>query len=352
MTPPPYLYFDYYQTKDTENEPLAIGGYLPIERVYNYEPMPASLTPDEQKYIMGVQANLWTEYIPTFSQAQYMVLPRWAALCEVQWSAPDKKNYDDFLSRLPRLIKWYDAEGYNYAKHVFNVTAEYTPNPADGTLDITLSTIDGAPIHYTLDGSEPTAASPLYESPLKIKENVTFSAVAVRPTGNSRVVSEKINFSKSSMKPIVANQPVNKQYMFKGESTLVDGLKGNGNYKTGRWIAFYKNDMDVTIDLQQPTEISSVAISTCVEKGDWVFDARGLSVEVSDDGTNFTKVASEEYPAMQESDKNGIYEHKLSFTPVTTRYVKVVAPSESSIPAWHGGKGNPAFLFVDEITID
>ena len=352
MTPNTYLYFDYYQTKDTENEPLGIGGYLPLERVYSYEPMPASLTPEEQKYIKGVQANLWTEYIPTFSHAQYMVLPRWAALSEIQWSAPDKKNYEDFLSRLPRLIKWYDAEGYNYAKHVFNVTAEYTPNPTDGTLDITLSTIDNAPIHYTLDGTEPTAASPLYESPLKIKENVTFSAIAVRPTGNSRVVSEKVNFSKSSMKPIVANQPVNKQYMFKGESTLVDGLKGNGNYKNGRWIAFYKNDMDMTIDLQQPTEISSVAISTCVEKGDWVFDARGLSVEVSDDGKNFTKVASEEYPAMKESDKNGIYEHKLSFSPVKTQYVKVVALSESKMPAWHGGKDSPAFLFVDEITID
>lgn len=352
MTPNTYLYFDYYQAKDTENEPFGIGGYLPIERVYSYEPMPASLTPEEQQYIKGVQANLWTEYIATFSHAQYMVLPRWAALCEVQWSTPDKKNYEDFLSRLPRLIKWYDAEGYNYAKHVFNVTAEYTPNPADGTLDITLSTIDNAPIHYTLDGTEPTAASPLYEGILKIKENADFSAIAVRPTGNSRVISEKINFSKSSMKPIVANQPVNKQYMFKGESTLVDGLKGNGNYKTGRWIAFYKNDMDMTIDLQQPTEISSVAISTCVEKGDWVFDARGFSVEVSDDGKNFTKVASEEYPAMEQSDKNGIYEHKLSFTPVKTQYVKVVALSESKIPEWHGGKGNPAFLFVDEITVD
>lgn len=109
-----------------------------MERVYSYEPMPASLTPEEQQYIKGVQANLWTEYIATFSHAQYMVLPRWAALCEVQWSTPDKKNYEDFLSRLPRLIKWYDAEGYNYAKHVFDVKAEFTPNPADGTLTLHL----------------------------------------------------------------------------------------------------------------------------------------------------------------------------------------------------------------------
>lgn len=352
MTPNTYLYFDYYQSKDTDNEPLAIGGYLPVERVYSYEPMPKSLTPDEQKYIKGVQANLWTEYIPTFSHAQYMVLPRWAALAEVQWSAPEKKDYANFLSRLPRLIQWYDAEGYNYAKHVFDVTAEFTPNTTDGTLDITLNTLDDAPIHYTLDGSEPTAASPRAEGVVKVKENAVFSAKALRPTGDSRVLTEKICFSKSSMKPIVANQPVNNQYKFKGESTLVDGLKGNGNYKTGRWIAFFKNDMDVTIDLQQSTEISRVALSTCVEKGDWVFDARGLTVEVSADGKNFTKVASESYPAMKEDDKNGVHHHELTFDPVQARYVRVIAPTEQSMPAWHGGKGSPAFLFVDEIEIN
>ncbi|EJX08416.1 beta-hexosaminidase [gut metagenome] len=352
MTPNTYLYFDYYQSKDTDNEPLAIGGYLPVERVYSYEPMPKSLTPDEQKYIKGVQANLWTEYVPTFSHAQYMVLPRWAALAEVQWSAPEKKDYANFLSRLPHLIQWYDAEGYNYAKHVFDVTAEFTPNTTEGALDITLHTIDDAPIHYTLDGSEPTAASPRAEGVVKVKENAVFSAKALRPSGDSRVLTEKINFSKSSMKPIVANQPVNNQYKFNGESTLVDGLKGSANYKTGRWIAFYKNDMDVTIDLQQPTEISRVALSTCVEKGDWVFDARGLTVEVSADGKNFKKVASESYPVMKENDKNGVYNHELTFDSVQARYVRVIAPTEQHMPAWHGGKGNPAFLFVDEIEIN
>ena len=97
MTPNTYLYFDYYQAKDIENEPFGIGGYLPMERVYSYEPMPASLTPEEQKYIKGVQANLWTEYIATFPHAQYMVLPRWAALCEIQWSSPEKEK----LCQLP-----------------------------------------------------------------------------------------------------------------------------------------------------------------------------------------------------------------------------------------------------------
>lgn len=352
MTPNTYLYFDYYQSKDTENEPEAIGGYLPVERVYSYEPMPRSLTPEEQKYIIGVQANHWTEYIPTFAQLQYMCLPRWAALCEIQWSQPEKKNYQDFLARLPQLIKSYQAEGYNYAKHVFDVTVDFQSNAETGAVDVRMKTIDNAPIHYTLDGAEPTAASPVAEEVLSIKENCTLKAMAVRPEGNSRVFTEKINFSKSTCKPIVANQPVNKQYEFNGVSTLNDGLKGNGNYKTGRWIAFYRNDMDVTIDLQQPTEISSVSFSTCVEKGDWIFDVRGVTIEVSEDGDKFTQVFSEAYPAMAETDRNGLYEHKQTFDPVTTRYVRVLAPSEHSIPAWHGGKGNFGFLFVDEIVIE
>ena len=120
MTPNNYLYFDYYQTKDRENEPLAIGGYLPINTVYNYEPLPASLSPEQQKYIWGVQANLWTEYIPTFSQALYMFLPRGAALSEIQWTQPEKKDYAKFKEeRLPRLMKIYDLCGYNYSRRIF-----------------------------------------------------------------------------------------------------------------------------------------------------------------------------------------------------------------------------------------
>ena len=352
MTPNTYLYFDYYQTKDIENEPLAIGGYLPVERVYSYEPMPASLTPEEQKHIVGVQANLWTEYIPTFSQLQYMALPRWAALAEVQWTNPEKKEYVDFLSRLIRLVKIYKAEGYNFATHVFDVQADIKPNTEKGTVDVKMLTIDKAPIHYTLDGTEPTAASPVADSVLVIGQSCVLKALAIRETGNSRMLTEEFTFGKATAKPIVANQPLNEKYKFNGITTLTDGLKGTKNYKTGRWIAFYQNDMDAVIDLQQSTEISSASFTACVEKGDWVFDARGFSVEVSDDGEHFARVASADYPAMKEDDRNGLYEHKLTFAPVKTRYVRVVVLSEKSIPAWHGGKGRPGFLFVDEITIE
>lgn len=352
MTPNTYLYFDYYQSKDTETEPMAIGGYLPIERVYSYEPMPKSLSPEEQKYIVGVQANLWTEYIPDFKQVQYMVLPRMAALSESQWCAPEKKNYEAFLQRVSRLVNIYAKNGWNYATHIFDVMLDLKPNTETGTLDAVARTIDNAPIYYTLDGSEPTTASEKYTDVIKIDKPCTLRTVAIRPSGSSKITKDEISFSKSSMKPITMLQPINKQYEFSGATVLVDGMTGNMNYKTGRWIAFYTNDLEAVIDLKEATDISSMTLHTCVEKGDWIFDTRGITVSVSDDNQTFKEVASEAYPAMKESDPNQIYTHELKFDPVKTRYVKVKALSEQKIPSWHGGKGNPGFLFVDEIILN
>ena len=117
MAPTTHCYLDYYQTRDTVGEPLAIGGYLPVEKVYSLDPY-EMLTADEQRCILGVQANLWTEYIATWPHAEYMLLPRLSALAEVGWSL-DRKDYGDYLRRVRRLAKIYDACGYNYAKHIF-----------------------------------------------------------------------------------------------------------------------------------------------------------------------------------------------------------------------------------------
>ncbi len=351
MTPNTYVYFDYYQAIDKDAEPLAIGGYLPMERVYSYNPMPKTLTAEEQKHIIGVQANVWTEYMPTFSQVQYMVLPRIAALCETQWCEQSKKNYEQFLQRVPRLIEIYKLKGWNYATHIYDVNLKLTPNTEKGIMEAKASTIDNSPIYYTLDGSEPTAQSQKYSGPIQIDKPVVLRTVAIRPEGATRITKDVIDFSKSSMKPITMLQPINEQYKFEGASVLNDGMKGNHNYKTGRWIAFNGNDMEAVIDLLEPTEISSMVLNTCVEKGDWVFDARGITVLVSDDNKTFKEVASESYPVMKETDPNQIYTHELKFTPVKTRYVKVKALSERTIPAWHQGHGGVGFLFVDEISL-
>lgn len=119
MVPNDFCYFDYYQAKDTKNEPyMAIGGYVPVEKVYSLEPT-NGLKEEQKKYIVGVQANLWTEYITSVDQIEYMLLPRMAALSEVQWMQPAQKNYENFLQRLDNLAKLYQREGLNYAKHVF-----------------------------------------------------------------------------------------------------------------------------------------------------------------------------------------------------------------------------------------
>lgn len=123
MTPSSHVYFDHYQTKDTKHEPDAIGGCSPVEKVYSYEPLPDTLSAEAKSRIKGVQANLWTEYIPFTTQAEYMVLPRMAALAEVQWTPVAKKNFDDFSKRALRLSDLYDRYGYQYARHLWKEKA-------------------------------------------------------------------------------------------------------------------------------------------------------------------------------------------------------------------------------------
>lgn len=114
MTPYTHYYLDYYQSEDKDNEPLAIGGYIPLSKSYSFQPF-EGIDPENRHHILGVQANLWTEYISTFKHAQYMVLPRWAALSEVQWSDPSSRNFESFKKRLSRLKDQYKLNGFNYS---------------------------------------------------------------------------------------------------------------------------------------------------------------------------------------------------------------------------------------------
>lgn len=123
MTPSSHVYFDHYQAKETKHEPDAIGGCSPVEKVYSYEPFPETLDAEAKSRIKGVQANLWTEYIPFTTQAEYMVLPRMAALAEVQWTPAGQKNFDNFSKRALRLSDLYDRYGYVYARHLWKEKA-------------------------------------------------------------------------------------------------------------------------------------------------------------------------------------------------------------------------------------
>ena len=116
MSPTTHVYFDYYQSEDRENEPLAIGGYLPLSKVYEFEPVPHDIDKDKRHLILGGQANLWTEYIPTAKQAEYMLLPRVCALAEAVWSPKNKKDYAGFIDRLGDHLKRLDRKNLNYRK--------------------------------------------------------------------------------------------------------------------------------------------------------------------------------------------------------------------------------------------
>lgn len=349
MTPNTYVYLDYYQSADTDLEPEAIGGYLPLEKVYSFEPT-AGISPEDQKYVIGAQANLWTEYIPTFSQVEYMIMPRIDAVADIQWSDPSKKDYQTFLPRVARMTQLYDRLGYNYGKHIFDINASLTTNTENGTLDIALTKLGEGDIYYTVDGSDPTIASIKYEGPVQINQDCEFKAIVVRPNGTSRIFSEDIFFNKATMKPITLKEQPSKGYVFNGAQVLVDGLRGGSNYKTGHWLGFQGKDLDATIDLKEPTEIQKVSFNTNVVKGDWIMGASAVTVKVSDDGKNFKEVASKKIPELTQNDKDGLYPQEISFAPVKARYVEIIINS-SKLPKWHGGAGSPAFLFVDEIEI-
>lgn len=114
MTPTDNCYIDYYQLKNTHAQPLAIGGYLPVSKVYSMEPVPDALTEEEAKYILGPQCNLWTEYVTCPQHVFYMLLPRLDALSEVQWTTKEQKDFADFEQRLPRMLKLYKHLGITY----------------------------------------------------------------------------------------------------------------------------------------------------------------------------------------------------------------------------------------------
>jgi hexosaminidase len=162
MTPNSYVYIDYYQSH-AAFEPLAIGGFLPLEKVYSYEPTPTELKPDEAKHILGAQVNLWTEYVATPEQAEYMAFPRACALSEVTWTPAVNKNFGDFGRRLETHFKRFDVMKINYSKGIYDVKETLTPNKTNQTVEVKLEPyVRDSQVRYTLDFSKPTANSPIF----------------------------------------------------------------------------------------------------------------------------------------------------------------------------------------------
>ena len=350
MTPMSFCYFDFYQTDKTDKEPLAIGNYLPVERVYSFNPYPEALNKEQQKHILGVQANIWTEYIQTFKHVEYMALPRMAALAEVQWVTPTKpKNYQEFLQRLMRLLPIYEVEGYTYAKHIFDLRAEVKPGVDE--INVTFSCLQDTPIYYTTDGSEPTKNSNVYKEPLKLTQNTNLKAKVFGKEGESEF-NQEFFFNKATVRPIEFLSKPTQNYAYNGAITLVDGRKGGTNSRSSEWLGFSEAPCEALITLKDNTLVKEVSFNAFIETGDWIYPPTNFEVCGSKDGKNYELIGKASYDMPKEHFKE-IKTYSLSFPAKEVTYLKVKINEVNKIPAFHeGAAGKSGFLFIDEIQVN
>lgn len=329
-----------------------LTGVTSVARVYNFEPVNEALTPEEKDRIMGVQGCIWTEWTKDSTKMEWQMMPRIAALSELQWSRPEK-DLDGFLKRLRHQLDLYTLNGYHYKEDIEDVTMDINPAGDAGKAVVTLSTFDNAPVYYTTDGTEPTETSLRYQEPFTIDgQTPTVKAKAIRNGRESQVVEESLQYNLATMRPVRLNSKPDDAYTYKGASLLVDGLKGDGNYRSGRYIGIYGSDLDVVVDLGEEKEISSVSVSTCLVPGDYIFGLTGLEVNVSSDGKTYRKIASKSIPELEKGSKNNVTRlDELSFDQTKARFVRIIGKCTPVLPSWHPGAGKKAFLFVDEVGV-
>ena len=352
MTPNSHFYFDYCQSLDRNAEPISIGGYLPVEQVYSFDPYD-QLSEEQQKHILGVQANLWTEYIQTVDHLHYMLLPRMSALSEVQWCQPEVRNWERFLGQF-RMDDIYTVMGFNFAKHIYEISDNLSADTQQGEVLVALSTAGNAPIYYTLDGSEPTTASARYTEPIAIRESCTLQAIADHKNLSKRPTYTKtFTLHKAVACPVTLNQPANRKYLFACPTSFVDGHHGTRMYKDRSWVGFMDNEMDLTLDMKGRGDYSSVMVESLVEKVRWIFPPRTIEVLLSDDGEHFTSVATLNVPEETPDTENGIKHYTVEFPATSARYLRIVATTVNPIPSWHKqAAGGKAHLFIGELEVE
>ena len=352
MTPNTHCYLDYYQSRRIQDEPFAIGGFVNVEKVYSFEPYTPEMTPEQRAHILGVQANLWTEYIKTPEHLEYMLLPRMSALSEVQWCAPEKKDYGRFLDKMSSMVKIYQKLGYNFARHIFEVQPVIGVDVENACPQVRLTTQGDAPMYYTLDGSEPTASSTLYTEPVSVRDGEVFKAIVVREDIPTHVYSQSFTRHKAMGKAITMNTEPSELYAAGLPQSLVNGvLNEDQDAAAGEWMAWRGKPVEVVIDMNGES-YSTLSVRTFVSKWEDMYAPLGLEAYVSEDGQNFEPLAIEEYPIEEETVPDGIKKYDLEFPETSARYLKVVVKTVPALPEWSERTGKPAYLFLDEIKVE
>lgn len=353
MTPGSHCYFDHYQG-DPDIEPLAIHGYTTLAKVYSYEPIPAELTPEQGKLVLGAQANVWTEFMPDSRHVEYMVFPRLAALSEVVWSPAEHRDWGNFSRRMQTQYQRYEKQDINYSLSAFQVRAIPEVNLENRSLRITLDTdVYNPEVRYTTDGSEPEARSPLYTGPFEIDQTTTIKAV-VFENGQSmeQMMKREYFLHKAFAGNIELEYPNSPQYDAHGEHSLVNGIRGTTSFSDGNWKGFLGDDLVATIDMGQPVSINAISVDALHNYASWIFLPQWVAFEVSADGEHYHMLEKiHNTYDIQDTQRNvRVYSSQKQAEDV--RFVRVTVKSQGTCPPGHSGEGKPAWLFVSEITVD
>ena len=347
LTPQSHCYFDHYQSTN-ENEPLAIGGFLPLEKVYRFNPIPAELTASESKYVLGAQGNVWTEYMPTSEKVEYMAFPRMVALSEVVWSKNENKNYDNFKDRLIYFQKRLDKLDVNYANHLYEISGKVNFKNNQLFYDLKASSNDKI-IRFTLDGTEPTRNSTAYTKPILIDKNTLIKAASFDEEKMiSTVFSETIKMHKAIGAKISLNVQPHKAYNAGGKQALINGISGsNKRYGDKEWLGFNGDDVEITIDFDKPKEINSISTRFHNGNGQWIYAPKeiGLSFKLENGKTvNFLNQIK--------NNNSLLINYKNSFEEIKATSVVITIPNYGKIPEGKQGAGHKAWTFIDEIIVE
>ncbi|TWI78353.1 hexosaminidase [Lacibacter cauensis] len=351
MTPGSPCYFDHYQA-GPEGEPLAIGGFNTVKKVYDYEPIPKELSAEQQKYVLGAQGNVWTEYISTAEHLEYMVLPRMLALAETVWSPAATKNWNDFSRRLQFHFKAFDAKGLHYSPG--NFTVDIKPASKNGKLEVALfSEVPTASILYTTDGSVPTVSSAVYKQPIAVESTQTIRAVTVQngKIMNLQPVEQRFVMHKAVGANVQYAFAPSRSYMADGMNSLTDGVRGKSAVNKF-WHGFNKNNLVATVDLGTEKNISRISLGCLQHYRDWIFLPTEVKFEVSLDGKIFTEVATVQNDVPVNTLALTIKDFKTTFAAINARYVRVTAFTLEACPKGHPGEGKPAWTFADELEVE
>ena len=341
MTPARVAYLIRYQGPQWF-EPLTYFGNNTLKGLFDYEPVQEGWKPEYEKLLMGVQASMWTEFCNKPEDVFYLVFPRLAALAEIAWVPKNQKDWNVFLKGLDNYTAHLEQKDVVYARSMFNIQHRIIPDD-NGALTLTLECErPDVDIHYTLDGTEPTATSPRYTQALTLKENVTVKAATF--AGNEqqgKTLILPVEWNKATAKPLVNAAS--------GMEVLVNGLRGSLKQTDFEW---YTGAMSVTVDLQQPEDIRSCTAGCITNYGMAVHKPKSMTVELSDDNLHFKEAGKLTFTDDEIfREGNFIEDLRIDVDHARARYIRFTFEAPSNCPADHVRPGQPSRVYLDELII-